>query len=137
YRNFYPQSLVMFQWIPNTDCYSYLEGYQKLMKASVKNTTAKEILNIQQLNEKLGSELPWFSGLTWKDENTFWVNDGTKYYEYNLVEGKGTAINLLTEGVENALFNEKSLNIAYTVDTNVRIKNAFGVEFSVTNNSDK
>ena len=137
YRNFYPQSLVMFQWIPNTDCYSYLEGYQKLMKASVKNTEPKEILNIQQLNEKLGSELSWFSGLTWKDENTFWVNDGTKYYEYNLVEGKGKTINTLTEGAENVLFNEKSQNIAYTIDNNVRIKNGNGVEFSVTNNSDK
>ncbi len=137
YRGFYPQSLIMFQWIPNTDCYSYLEGYQKLMKASVKNTTAKEILTIQELNSKLGSELSWFSGMTWKDENSFWVNDGATYYEYNLVEEKGTAINHLPEGAENALFNEKSLNIAYTVGNNVRIKNAFGVELSVTNNSDK
>lgn len=137
YRSFYPQSLVMFQWIPNTDCYSYLEGYQKLMKASVKNTTAKEILTIQELNSKLGSELSWFSGMTWKDENTFWVNDGATYYEYNLVEQKGTAINHLSDGAENALFHEKSLNIAYTVDNNVKVKNAFGIELSVTNNSDK
>ena len=137
YRGFYPQSLTMFQWVPNTDCYSYLEGYQKLMKGSVKNPTAKEILTIQELNDKLGSELNWFSGFSWKDENTFWVNDGNTYYEYNLVEEKGTKINYIAEEAENALFNEKSLHIAYTVENNVRIKDAFGVELSVTNNSDK
>ena len=137
YRNFYPQSLVMFQWIPNTDCYSYLDGYQKLMKASVKNTTAKEILNIKQLNEKLGTELSWFSGMTWKDENTFWVNDGVKYYEYNLVEEAGKKINTLAEGAENALFNEKTKHIAFTINNNVRIKSSNGIQLSVTNNSDK
>jgi dipeptidyl-peptidase-4 len=137
YRNFNPQSLTMFQWIPNTDCYSYLEGYQKLMKASVKNTEASLILTIQQLNEKVGAELSWFSGMTWKDENTFWVNDGTNYYEYNLVEEKGKLINGLGEVAENSLFNEKSQNIAYTIENNVRIKNANGIELTVTNNSDK
>ena len=25
YRDFYPQSLAMFQWVPDTDCYTYLE----------------------------------------------------------------------------------------------------------------
>lgn len=137
YRGFKPQSLIMFQWIPNTDCYSYLEGYQKLMKASVKNTEAKEILNIQELNAKLDSELSWFSGLTWKDENTFWVNDGTKYYEYNLVEEKGKLVTNLTEEAANTDFNVKSGNTAFTIDNNVRIKSANGIEWLVTNNSDK
>jgi dipeptidyl-peptidase 4 len=137
YRGFKPQSLMLFQWIPNTDCYSYLEGYQKLMKASVKNTAAKEILNIQELNAKLDSELSWFSGLTWKDENTFWVNDGTKYYEYNLVEEKGKLVTNLTEEAANTDFNVKSGNTAFTIDNNVRIKSANGIEWLVTNNSDK
>ncbi len=137
YRGFKPQSLIMFQWIPNTDCYSYLEGYQKLMKASVKNTEAKEILNIQELNAKLDSELSWFSGLTWKDENTFWVNDGTKYYEYNLVEEKGKLVTNLTEEAANTDFNVKSGNTSFTIDNNVRIKSANGIEWLVTNNSDK
>ena len=44
YRNFYPDALTMFNWIPNTDCYVYLDGYQKLMKASMRNTEAKELL---------------------------------------------------------------------------------------------
>ena len=137
YRNFYPQSLTMFQWIPNTDCYSYLNNYQKLMKASVRNTEAKEILTIQQLNEKLEIELSWFSGLTWKDENTFWMNDGAKFYEYNLVEEKGKLVTKLPEEAANTDFNVKSANTAFTVDNNVRIKSANGIEWSVTNNSDK
>ena len=98
---------------------------------------AKEILNIQELNAKLDSALSWFSGLTWKDENTFWVNDGTKYYEYNLVEEKGKLVTNLTEEAANADFNVKSGNTAFTIDNNVRIKSANGIEWLVTNNSDK
>lgn len=137
YRGFYPQSLTLFQWVPNTDCYTYLEGYQKLMKASVKNTDPKEILNINQLNAKLGAELSWFSGLTWKDENTFWVNNGQTYYEYNLVDGKGKTLNQLSENAANVLFNERSLNIAYTIENNAYIMRADGKEIKVTSNSDK
>ena len=52
YRAFYPKSLTMFQWVPDTDCYTYLESYQTLMKASVKNSEAKEWFTIQTINER-------------------------------------------------------------------------------------
>ena len=85
YRSLRPKSLTMFQWVPDTDCYTYLNEYTTLMKASVRNTEAKELMNIQDLNAKLGSELYWFTGFEWKNENEFRVNDGHNYYIYNIV----------------------------------------------------
>ncbi len=137
YRNFYPKSLSMFQWIPNTDCYVYLDNYQKLMKASVSNTEAKEILTIQQLNERVGAELYWFSGLEWKNENEFWVNDGINFYSYNLVDEKGKLMFELTDGAENATFEKQTATVAFTVDNNLYITREGREVVAVTNNSDK
>ena len=137
YRKFYPQSLTMFNWVPNTDCYTYLESYQKLMKASVRNPEAKEILSIQELNTALGAELNWFSGFEWKDENEFWVNDGSKYYSYNTVDEKGKMIHGLDEEAENATFHNGSENVAFTKQNNVYIHSGEGLKIIVTDNEDK
>jgi len=137
YRNLKPNSLTMFQWIPNTDCYTYLEGYQKLMKASVKNTEAKEWFTIQQVNEAIGAELYWFSGLEWKNENEFWLNNGQQFYSFNTVESKGKLIYDLSNEAENAKFNAVSQNIAYTKANNVYVQTKNGEKLIVTDFSDK
>ena len=137
YRNFYPTSLAMFKWVPDTDCYTYLDGYTKLMKASVRNTEATELLNIQELNAVLESELYWFSGFEWKDENTFWVNDGTNYYSYNIVSEEGKKLHGLDDRAENAEFHDGSENLAYTIDNNVYIHSGAGLKIIVTDFTDK
>lgn len=138
YRNLYPTSLSMFNWVPDTDCYTYLEGgYQKLMKASVRNTEAKEWFTIQQVNEKLGSELYWFSGFEWKNENEFWLNDGNNYYLFNTVDESGKTIHDLPDDAENAKFHNGSENVAYTRENNVYIHTASGLKLIVTDNGDK
>lgn len=136
YRAFAPSALTLFSWIPNTDCYTFIEGYQTLKKASVGNSEAKVMYTIQEINEKLGSELNWFSGFEWKNENEFWLNDGTSFYLFNTVEGKGKLIHDIGEGA-NPEFHSKSENLAYTNDNNVRIHTANGLKLMVTDNSDK
>jgi len=137
YRKFAPQSLAMFQWVPDTDCYTYLEGYLTLMKASVKDKEAKEILTIQDLNTKLGSELNWFSGFEWKNENEFWVSGGGKYYSYNTVDEKGRLIHGLDEEAENAKFHNGTENVAYTKKNNIYVHTGAGLKVIVTDNSDR
>ncbi len=137
YRKFYPQSLTMFSWVPNTDCYTYLDGYQTLMKASVKNTKAKEIATIQEINEKLGAELYWFSGMEWKNENEFWLNDGQRYFLWNLVEKDGKIIHGLDDKAENSTFNLTTENVAYTVENNIHIHTTDKKKILVTDNEDK
>lgn len=142
YRNLYPERLTMFTWVPNTDCYTYLDNYQKLMKASVKKTKAEEWFSIQEVNEALGAELYWFSGLQFKNENEFWLNDGAKYYLFNTIDKKGQLLHDIAGG-ENALFHPVTQNLAYTMDNNVYIsldesKNkVVGDKLTVTSNSDK
>lgn len=137
YRGFYPTSLQLFQWIPETDCYSYLDNYTKLMKGSVKDESAKEVLTIQDLNAKLNAELYWFSGLSWKNQNEFWVNDGKKFYSYHLKEEKGTMIHELEKDAENTLFHEETELLAYTVENNVFMRMPGGDPIAITQNEDK
>lgn len=135
YRNFYPESLTMFQWIPGTDQYTYLEGYQKLMKGSANNTSATEWLTIQDVNANLGSELYWFSGLEFKNDHEFWLNDGAKFYAYDVDSKKGKMLYDIEDG-ENAVFNSNTEATAYTVKNNVYINVADGRRVTVTENAD-
>jgi dipeptidyl-peptidase-4 len=137
YRDFYPVSLQSFNWIPDTDCYSFIEGYQKLMKGSIENTEAQEILSIQELNAALDSELNEFSGFEWKNENEFWVNDGHNYYSYKVADEKGLWIHGLDKQAENMEFHNETENLAYTKQNNIYIHSGQGVEIIVTDNSDK
>ena len=119
YRKFYPKKLSMFQWIGKTSTYTYLDNYTKLMKASVKNNSPKELSNIEEFNKKMDAKFYWFSGLEWKNENEFWINDGTSFYIYNPYVKTGKLIHKLDENNENATFHNTSQNIAFTIGNNL------------------
>ncbi len=137
FRKFAPESMPFFQWLPNTDCYTYLDGFRSLKKASFGNTEAKDWFTIAEVNKALGTELQWFSGFEWKNENEFWLNDGSNYYLFNTVTKKGEKISALPEDAENATFNEASENIAYTRFNNLYIQGADGAKIKVTLEEDK
>jgi len=137
YRTFGPDRLNGFEWIPSTDCYSFVNrNYQTLYKSSVKDTKDREWFTIQKINEIMGTELTGFYGLSWKNENEFYLNDGFNYYEFNTVTEKGKKIYSLDEAAENTLFHESSQNIAFTKGNNVYVNTANGLKLIVTDNSD-
>lgn len=136
YRAFLPDQMVMFQWIPNSDQYSYLDGYIKLMKGGV-NEDSKTLFTIQEVNTILGSELNWFSGLEWKDTNTFWVNDGSKFYSFNTATKSGKLIMDLKGKGENTSFNTHTERTAYTIDNNLYVTGADGKQIAITAIKDK
>ena len=138
FRTFGPDRLYGFQWIPNTDCYTFFsKNYQTLYKNSVKGTTDKEILTVQKLNTTLGAELTSLFGLEWKNENEILINDGLNFYSFNVVTEKGTKIHNLDETAENALFHEASGNVAFTKGNNVYVNTSAGLKLVVTENADK
>lgn len=137
YRNFLPDQMTMFQWIPDTDNYVYLNGYVKLMKGSASGDQATEWLTIEQVNKALGSQLGWFSGLEWRDAKSFWLNDGINYYSYNHETNTGKLIIKLDEAAENAVFKPEMERVAYTIGNNLQVADAFGKKYIITNNKDK
>jgi len=135
-RKFGADKMAFFQFVPNSEKYSYLSKFKTLMFGSSANTKLDSI-SIETVNTALGSKLAWFSGFEWKDQTTFYVNDGINYYSYNTVSKKGTAICQLGENVENATFKSANENIAFTIENNLYLNNASGKQIAITNNTDK
>lgn len=135
YRGFAPDKMPFFKWIPKTEEYTFLKGYISLMKGSVKSKEFEKLYSIQEINAILNSKLNWFSGFEWKDKNTFYVNDGINFYEFNIKTKSGKAIISIPKEAENQdYFHEK---VAFTIDNNLLIANTEGEIIKITDNSDK
>lgn len=137
YRSFAPDQMTMFQWIPGTDQYVYLNGYVKLMKGSASGDKATEWLTIDKVNQALGAQLGWFSGLEWQDSKTFWINDGSKYYSYNTETNTGKLLVDIGSEVDNPFFERNRQLVAYTKENNLYVRGLDGKEIAVTANKDK
>ena len=131
------ETLPSFQWIPTTDSYTYLNSYTKLMKASVSNTKAVEIISIEEVNKVLNAKLNWFSGFEWKDKTTFYVNDGFKFYSFNITSKTGKLLYDLGETAENPTVQTTKENIAYTIENNLFVSQPDGKKIAITENADK
>jgi len=131
------ETLPNFQWIPFTENYTYIAGYTKLMQASLSNTKANQILSIEEVNKILNSKLNWFSGFEWKDTSTFYVNDGAKFYSFNVKSKTGKLITDLGENTENATFQSSKETVAYTIENNLFVNLSDGKKIAITEETDK
>lgn len=135
YRGFAPTKMAFFQWIPETEEYTFLEGYTTLKKGSVKSKEATQLITIQEINTILGSKLNWFSGFQWKDKTTFYLNDGFNFYEFNIKTKIGKKIISVDEKAENQTFSHNQ--VAFTIENNLLVANTEGETVKITDNSDK
>jgi len=136
-RQFRADKLIGFQWIPNTNNYTYYtDSGKKVVTASASNSKTTELVSLTDLNKTLNSNLKNFTSLVWKDANTFIVTDANTYFSYNVVSKTGTKIASLSETSENATFDNAKENIAFTENNNLYFTNAKNEKVSITNNTD-
>jgi dipeptidyl-peptidase-4 len=136
YRAFAPEKMTMFQWIPNTSEYTYLDKYVVLMRGNTKTNERKVFMTIEELNAALGSKLSWFSNFEWKDPYVFTINDGTHFYSYDTKAKKGRIILELPDGAENQKMHSNTESVAYTVENNLYVKTSTAKTVVVTDNND-
>jgi dipeptidyl-peptidase-4 len=135
---FRTDKMVGFQWIPNTNQYVYLEDSgKKLMTASVENTKASELMALSDLNKALQTNLKTFVGLTFKNQNAFIVNEGAKYFEYNLITKSGAKIQELNENDDNTSFDNKKEMMAFTQKNNLFYYTKNQEKIAITQNADE
>ena len=138
YRLFGPDRLYGFQWIPNTESYSFFsKNYQTIFTSSAITKEDREILTIQAFNTACKSEMTSFFGMEWKNENEFYLNDGTHYYVYNVATKTGKLLHSIDDEVGATLFSNATENVAYTKVNNVFIHTLDGLKLTVTSNTDK
>ncbi|MBI1838442.1 MAG: DPP IV N-terminal domain-containing protein [Flavobacteriia bacterium] len=139
-RMFGVDKLRMFQWIPGTESYTYMEKVDKtwvLKIASVSNAVAIDLITLNDLNLALNCKLFSFYGLEWKDKNTFYINDGLNFYKYDVTAKKGLKIYSIDENAGDVSFNKVNESVVYTVENNLIYKNSKGERIAITSNSDK
>ena len=136
YRGFAPAKLLGFSFVPNSTEYAYFDKYTTLIKGDIKSGKIDTLLKINVLNEKLGTQLGYFSGFSWKNKEQFYVNDGHNYYLFDLVSVSGKKLFELDDKAENMLVANSYSSIAYTIGNNIEVlKN--GSVTKITDNSDK
>ncbi len=136
YRQFAADQLIMFQWIPNTSEYTFLDKYVVLKKGNAKTDKVDVLITIEELNTVLKSKLGWFSGFEWKDQFTFLVNDGTHFYSYDTKSKTGRLILEVNEEAANQSFKKNAEYLAYTIENNLEVRTAEGKTIVITNNQD-
>ncbi len=137
YGKFYPEHIQGFQWIPGATSYSYLEKGSILKKASAESKKKEGQLTISEVNQTLGTDLKWFSGMTWKNGESFYLVDANSYYLYDYKQKKGQLISKVDASAENNTLQNKTGNVAYTIENNLYIQKPDGKTVAVTINTDK
>ena len=137
-RKFGADKLTGFQWIPNTNKYTYYtDAWTKMVSASTTDTNAKEIITLSEINSALGTKLKNFFGTQWIDATTVLVSENGAYYSYSVASKSGKKIQDAVENASNQTFDKSNQNLAYTEANNLYIVNKDKQKIAVTANSDK
>jgi dipeptidyl-peptidase-4 len=135
-RAFRADKLVGFQWIPNTTNYVYYtDANSKMMQASAKDSKAKELVTLTEINSALGTKLKSFAGIEWLDASSFLISENGKYYTYSIASKTGKNIQVSANSDENQTFDAAKNNLAFTVDNNLYFYNKNKEKITVTNES--
>lgn len=135
YGDFYPEQIKGFQWIPGTDSYVYLED-KTLKKSAVTSKRMDAQLSLADVNKNLGTDLKGFSGITWKNSESFYLSGGNSYYLYNFNQKKGELISKVEEAAENKSLQPETGNVAYTLGNNLYMQTKDGETIAVAENED-
>lgn len=121
-KAFRADKLLNFQWIPNTNYYVYFaDSGKRLMTASTANASATDLVTLADVNKAFGADFKSFTGISWKNQSTFLISDGKKFYEFDLKTKTGKKVAELPDNAENPEYDNSKSNIAFTEKNNLFI----------------
>ncbi|HMK06498.1 MAG TPA: DPP IV N-terminal domain-containing protein, partial [Flavobacterium sp.] len=130
--------MLGFEWIPNTNSYTYFaDSGKKLMTATTADSKATELITLADLNKALSSDLKSFNGIDWKNADSFVIANGQKYYTYNTKTKTGSQIVELTESQQDGAFDNAKENLAFTDKNNLFFYNKNKEKIQVTNETNE
>jgi len=133
FRSLLPESLLDFQWMSDSKCYTHLSSdFRYLVKGTVDGKDPDTLLSTQEFNEASDAELFAIYGVSWVDDSKFWISNGGNYYEFDIKENKGKTLVRLPENAENGTQSNATGDVAYTIENNVGIKAVNGMTYLVT-----
>ncbi len=138
YRSFGADKMLGFAWIPNTNKYVFLDpSGKKLLTATSSDSKTAELLSITDFNTAAGASLRSLYGATFKDANTIALNDGIRFFEYDLTTKTGKRTFELPETAENYQADSNNENVAFTEKNNLYYINRNQIKVAVTAESNE
>jgi len=128
-----PVRLNNFQWIPESDTYTFCSAdWQSLQQSAVASEKSIELTSVKEINEKLGTNFGHLAFAKWVSKDVLEVSDGGSVFALYNVTSKTGSIHQVQNGGENAHFHAQSKRLAYTIDNNLYVDGR-----AVTKNKDK
>ncbi len=138
-----PKNLKQLKWIPGEAVYTYTAGTANdvLLKTSVPQMKTDTLLKLKDINDqnKLDKALTSLPEIFWIKNDQFYFSQKNKYYLAQRQNNNWLLSNWqkLPEEAENVHIENKTKQIAYTVDNNLYLKDSRGATQAVTNDADK
>lgn len=128
-----PDKVTNFQWIPNSDHYSFCSAdWKSVFKSTLSGEKETELAKIDEVNTALKTTYGSFFGITWLSENEILLNDGQTIASWNVASKSGSVLKKSPENAANQSYHSKSNQMAYTIDNNLFVDGK-----AVTKNTDK
>ncbi len=128
-----PVRLNNFQWIPESDTYTFCSAdWQSLQQSAVASEKSIELTSVKEINEKLGTSFAHLAFAKWVSKDVLEVSDGGSVYALYNTTTKTGSVQKVPDGAENAHFHSGSKRLAYTIDNNLYVDGR-----AVTKNKDK
>lgn len=138
FRALLPESLLDFQWMKDSECYTHLSSdFQYLVKGTVKGEKMDTLLSTSEFNEIAEAELFAIYGVEWVADSRFRISNRGNFYEFDISDNTARTLVQLPGEAENADQCSATGDVAYTVDNNVGIKSVNGMTYAVTEIEDK
>ena len=137
-RLFRADKMLGFQWIPNSNKYTfYTDSWTKMKVADASNNITSEFVLLTDINKALQINLKNFFGVQFINGNSLLITDKSKFYNYNFTSKTGKLIQELPIIAENPNFDSNNINLAFTEKNNLFYLNKNNQRITITNNTDK
>lgn len=139
-----PKNLKQLNWIPEQNAYVYLVGAAKneaLLRTTVPQMKSDTLVRLNEINQQLfaKNELKALPDINWVNKNQFYFSSNGNYFFAEQKNGRwqySKWVNL-PDNADNIKVDNKSRQIAYTVDNNLFLRDIYGKNRRVTNDTDK
>lgn len=138
-----PQNLKQLNWIPEQNAYVYLAGTgqaEALLRTTVPQMKSDTLIRLSSINDQLFPKdgLKTLPEIKWLNRNSFYFSSKGNYF---LAEEKNGSWQYrkwlsLPANAANMAVENKSRQIAYTIDNNLYLTDAYGKKQQVTRETD-
>lgn len=142
--NLAPEKLKQLSWIPNQDAYVYSVGNKNgeaLLRTIVPQMKSDTLLKLSDINNALFADKPMaaLSAIQWLNKNQcYFLNNGAYFLgSYKNRHWEFSKWLALPEKADHIEIDNHSRQIAYTIDNNLYMVDAYGKTQQITNDADK